>query len=96
MQTPMSPVSEQYFNGQMTAAQLLGINPGGGRPGKPYGESLPGSDAGAGDRLATWHSPDSPIFWVALVGVLTVAGMAGADARVRLGRARVHAGVGTA
>lgn len=94
MQTPMSPVSEQYFNGQLTAAQLLGIKPGSSSY-KAAGQALPSSDAGAGDRLTTWWSPESPTFWVALVGVLTIAGMAGADARVRLGRARLHAGVGT-
>lgn len=94
MQTPMAPVSEQYFNGQMTAAQLLGINPGGYRGGA--GESLPASNVGAGDGMAVWHSPDSPIFWVVAVGVLTVFGMAGADARVRIGRRRAAVSLGNA
>ena len=96
MNIGMAPVSEQYFNGQMTSAQLLGINPA-GSPGayRPAGHALPASDAGAGDGLAAWYSPDSPVFWVALVGVLTVFGMAGADARVRLGKARAAVGVGT-
>lgn len=91
----MAPVSEQYFNGQMTAAQLLGINPAGSGAYKPAGHALPASDAGAGDPLSRWWSPYSPTFWIILVGGLTVVGMAGADARVRLGKARVSVGAGT-
>lgn len=94
MQTPFAPVSEQYFNGQMTAAQLLGINPGGHR-GPGAGQALPASHAGAGDGLAVWYNPDSPVFWVVAVGVLTVFGMAGADARVRIGRRRAAVSLGS-
>jgi hypothetical protein len=76
--------STDYFNGQMTAASLLGMSPG--NQSRAAGDALRGTTAGAGDRPTTWWSPMSPTFWVVAVGVATVLGMAGADARVRLGR----------
>jgi hypothetical protein len=90
----MSPVSTEYFNGQMTAAQVLGIRPG--PRGGGAGESLPSTSAahGAGDNASVWYSPDSPTFWVVAVLGVCVFGMAGADARVRLGRGRAAASVG--
>lgn len=94
MNIGQSPVSEQYFNGQMTPAQLLGINPAGSSAYKPAGHALRGSSAGAGDAPMTWWSPSSPAFWVIAAIVVTVTGMAGADARVRLGRRSLSASVG--
>jgi hypothetical protein len=92
MQTPMS---EQYFNGQMTSANLLGIKAGTcGTPGASMPVVTP--TAGPGDRVTSWFHPDSSTFWVVVIGAATVLGMAGADARVRFGRARIGAQVGTA
>jgi hypothetical protein len=94
MQMTQAPVSEQYFNGQMTAAQLLGIRAGGA--GGTAGAGLPSSTAGAGDSVTVWWKPDSPTFWVAATAVLTLFGMAGADARVRLGKRHAGVSLGTA
>lgn len=86
--------AEQYFNGQATAAELLGMNPGAGS--RAAGESLPLTSAGAGDHSNTPWSPDSPTFWVAAFILLAVLGAAGADARVRLFKGSAGASVGRA
>ncbi len=87
-------MSQDYFNGQMTAASLLGMSPA--NHSSAAGQALPGSSAGAHDKVTTWWSPESPSFWVIAVGVATIFGMAGADARVRIGRkGRAAASIGT-
>jgi hypothetical protein len=87
--------SQDYFNGQATAASLLGMSPA--NHSTAAGHALPPSTAGASDHPTVWWSPQSSTFWVALVGGLTLFGMAGADARVRLGKkGRASASIGTA
>lgn len=95
MNIGQTPVSEQYFNGQMTAAQLLGMNAGAARAPFGGGQGLPGSTTVAGDRAAVWWHPHSHAFWAIIIGVLAIGGMAGADTRVRLGRGRAGVNVGT-
>lgn len=84
--------AEDYFNGQATAAQLLGMNPGRGT--RAAGEVLPLTTSGPGDHAMSWWDPDSPTFWGIVIIALTAAGMAGADARVRLFRRRASVSVG--
>lgn len=67
-----------------SAANLLGMSPA--NQSKAAGDALRGTTAGAGDRPTTWWSPTSPTFWVVVLAGATVLGMAGADARVRVGR----------
>lgn len=62
----------------------------------PAGETLPASSHTGGDRGALpWH-PDSPAFWVALVGAATILGVFGASFNVRAGSGKAGINVGKA
>jgi len=90
---PGSP-TEQYWNQRMVPSQLLGLNPASGS--KAAGAALPPTSVAGGDMaMVPWH-PDSPVFWLLLVGGLTVFGVAGASAKVRLGKGHVGAELGKA
>ena len=58
------------------------------------GTALPPTDYVFGDHAARPWSPDSPMFWLIAFTVLAAAGMAGAQAQVRLFRGRAKASVG--
>jgi hypothetical protein len=85
--------SADYFNGQMSATQLLGMSPA--QQSKAAGQSTPPVTAAGGDRQQVPWSPDSPLFWVAVFGGLTVLGMAAADVKIRLFKRTAAAAVGT-
>jgi hypothetical protein len=85
--------SADYLDGQMSAAQLLGMSPA--RQSRAAGASTPPVTAAGGDRQQVPWSPDSAGFWIAAIGMLTVLGMAGADVRVRLFRRTADVCVGT-
>jgi hypothetical protein len=89
----MQQSGSEYWN--QTAASLLGMSPA--NQSRAAGEALRGSTAGAGDAPTVWWSPMSPTFWVVALAGATVFGMAGADARVRIGRkGKAQVSVGTA
>jgi hypothetical protein len=90
---PGSP-SADYWNQRMTPANLLGLSPGAGSR-SAAGAALPPTTAGGGDRVAVpWH-PDSPLFWLLLIGGATVAGITGASVKVRAFKGRAGASIGT-
>lgn len=84
-----------YFQ-NMTAANIIGITPGGYRPVSPQsaaGETLPASSHMAGDNGASaWH-PDSPHFWFMALGVAAILGIVGASVDVRAGKRHAKASV---
>lgn len=76
-----APGAGTLWNQVLTPAQLLGLNPG--APHGGAGSQLPDSSHMVGDNGAVWWSPDSPIFWLAAVGIATALGITGASVRVR-------------
>lgn len=58
------------------------------------GAGLPSSSATSLDKADTPFHPDSAVFWLAAVIVLTAAGIAGASVRVHAGPARAGASIG--
>lgn len=74
------------------SAALLGLTPGTGS--KAAGQSLPPTTTHGGDLMSVpWH-PDSPIFWLAVLGVGTMLGITGASVRVRAFKGRAGVNVG--
>lgn len=82
---------------QYNPYSLTGLNPGGQQTGaSPAGEALPGSSHSGLDKGALpWH-PDSPAFWLALIGGATLLGVFGASFRVRVAKGSAGANIGTA
>lgn len=81
------------FYGQMTAYNTYGVNPG-AASGAP--EMAPPVSHMAGDKGAVpWH-PDSPTFWLVLIGTASLLGIAGASINLRAGPARAGASLGKA
>ncbi|MDB4872792.1 MAG: hypothetical protein JWP34_4560 [Massilia sp.] len=80
---------------QWSPYAVLGMNPGNQqRTMSPAGEALPASSHTGGDRGALpWH-PDSPAFWLALLGGATLLGIFGASFGVRAGPAKGSVSVG--
>jgi hypothetical protein len=76
---------------------VLGMSPAGQHQSEsPAGETLPSSSHTGHDRGALpWH-PDSPGFWLVLVGVATVLGVFGASFNVRAGKGKAGVSVGSA
>lgn len=66
----------------------MGISPASSRLGGYEGQTLPASTYSGADKAAVPWSPDSPLFWGAVVAGLTLFGIIGASASVRVGRAR--------
>lgn len=82
-----------FYNNSMTPSSLLGLPAGTGS--KAAGASLPPVTHSGPDKGAVpWH-PDSPLFWLVVIGGLTVAGVTGASVRVRAFKGRAGAEVGT-
>lgn len=72
--------------------RMLGINLA--NQSRAAGAGLPPVTAAAGDgRVIPW-SPDSPVFWLLAIAGLTLAGIAGASFRVRVGPGRAGVDVG--
>lgn len=73
--------TDMYWNQRLTPSLLLGLNPG--APSRAQGAALPPNTAAGGDHVAVPWSPDSPLFWLGGVVLLTVLGVTGASVRVR-------------
>jgi hypothetical protein len=84
------------INQEASASSLLGISPGGARLSGYEGQQLPASTYTGGDSGAAPWSPDSPLFWGAVLLGGTLLGLFGASVQVRAGRARARAEVGSA
>jgi hypothetical protein len=82
---------------QFSPYAVTGLSPAAQqRAESPAGETLPSTSHTGQDRGALpWH-PDSPGFWLALVGVATVLGVFGASFQVRAGKGRAGVSVGSA
>ncbi len=86
------------INQQASVSQLLGISPAGSRLAGYEGASLPASTYSGPDNAAVPWSPDSSVFWLAVVAGLTVAGLivasadrgGGVAAGVRIGRHKLQ------
>lgn len=92
---PGSPVpgTADYLTGQFSAASLLGLSPA--NQSRAAGMALPLSTHVGGDKASLpWH-PDSPMFWLAVIAGATVVGLAGASVRLRVGKGRAGAQLGT-
>lgn len=81
---------------QLNPTDLYGI-PAGGRTAAANGgggDVLPHTDAMVGDNaMVPWH-PDSPVFWVVILGAATVLGIVGASLDVRAGKRHASVKVG--
>lgn len=88
---PGMPTAD-WYNQRMTPAALLGLSPGAGS--KAAGQSLPPTSHAGGDMaMVPWH-PDSPFFWLAAIGGLTVLGITGASVHVRAFKKRASVELG--
>jgi hypothetical protein len=76
---------------QASVVNLLGMSQGQGRLSGYEGSSLPASTYSGGDQAAVPWSPDSPLFWGAVIAIGTLLGFLGASVHVRAGR-RFRAG----
>lgn len=87
---------DDYFK-SLDPFHHFGLLPGAGAGGKSAaGASLPPSSTSAaahdgGDR--PW-SPDSPIFWIAVIAGASFAGIVGASVHLHAGPARAGASIG--
>lgn len=86
-------LSGDVINEQASVSQLLGMSPGGGRMSGYEGQSLPASTYSGRDRAAVPWSLDSPFLWGGVIVAGTLLGVLGASGSLRVGRARVKAGV---
>ena len=82
------------INQEASVSNLMGINPGGARLNGYEGQQLPASTYTGSDGGAVWWSPDSPLFWGAVVGAATLLGLLGASVQFRAGKTRARAQVG--
>lgn len=79
-----------------TAADLFGLNPGAPSAAAHGGggDVLPPTSTMAGDQgMVPWH-PDSPMFWLVLIGGATLLGILGASFDVRAGKRHASVKVG--
>lgn len=81
---------------QLNPSDLYGISRGGQRAAANGGggQFLPSTDSMSGDGAMIPWSPDSPIFWAALLGAGTLLGILGASIDVRAGRRHASVKVG--
>lgn len=76
------------INQAASVQQQMGISPASSRLHGYEGATLPASTYAGSDRAAVpWHH-DSPIFWLVAIAGLTLFGIVGASASVRVGKAR--------
>lgn len=83
------------INQQSSVSQLLGMSSGQGRLSGYEGAGLPASTLVGRDRGTVPWSPDSPLFWGAVLVGATLLGFWGASGSVRVGKARASAKVNT-
>jgi hypothetical protein len=81
-----SPDMSGVINEQASVSSLLGMSPAQGRLSGYEGDQLPASTYTGGDQAAVPWSPDSPLFWAAVLAGLTLLGFVGASVHVRAGR----------
>ncbi|MGH3414909.1 MAG: hypothetical protein ACRDVE_18125 [Actinocrinis sp.] len=81
---------------QLNPQTLYGINPGRATASAHGGggDTLPSTDAMTGDGAMIPWSPDSPIFWLVILGGATVLGIIGASFDVRAGKRHASVKVG--
>lgn len=82
------------INQEASVSNLLGISPGQPRLSGYEGQQLPASTYAGPDKAAVPWSPDSPLFWGALLGGATLLGLLGASVQLRAGKTRARAEVG--
>jgi len=81
---------------QLNPFELYGINPGGKSAAASGGggDVLPTTSAMSGDHaMVPWH-PDSPAFWLVILGGATLIGIIGASFDVRAGRRHASVKIG--
>lgn len=85
------------FGQEWSPYNVLGMSPAAQQHTEsPAGQTLPStSHTGLDKGALPWH-PDSPGFWLVLVGVSTVLGVFGASFNVRAGKGRAGVSVGSA
>jgi hypothetical protein len=89
---PINLPGSDYFNNRLSPAALLGLSPA--NQSKAAGQALPPTSVTGGDNaFVPWH-PDSPTFWLLLVGVGTIFGLVGASVQVRAGKGKAGASIG--
>jgi len=81
---------------QLNPGNLYGMPLGGARAASSGGggQFLPHTDSMSGDGAMIPWSPDSPIFWAALLGAGTLLGILGASIDVRAGKRHASVKVG--
>jgi len=81
---------------QLNPANLYGIGRGAPRAASNGGggQFLPHTDSMSGDGAMIPWSPDSPIFWAALLATGTLLGILGASIDVRAGKRHASVKVG--
>lgn len=82
------------INQEASVSNLLGISAGQPRLPGYEGQQLPASTYAGADKAAVPWSPDSPLFWGAVLGAATLIGLLGASVQVRAGKTRARAEVG--
>jgi len=81
---------------QLNPFELYGINPGGKSAAASGGggDVLPPTTASYGDQVTVpWH-PDSPAFWLLILGAATLVGIIGASLDVRAGKRHASVKIG--
>lgn len=84
---------DSQINSAADVGNQLGLSPGGSRLSGYEGQALPASTYTGHDAGAVPWSPDSPVFWLAVIGGATLLGWVGASFNVRAGRASAQIGV---
>lgn len=79
------------INQQASVSTLFGMSPGGARLSGYEGSTLPATSFTHLDAGAVPWSPDSPVFWLGVLGIATLFGFIGASVDFRVGRS--HAGM---
>jgi hypothetical protein len=81
---------------QLNPWELYGINPGGRTAASSGGggDVLPPTSSMSGDYVSVpWH-PDSPAFWLLILGGATLIGIIGASLDVRAGKRHASVKIG--